>query len=734
MSVTEKRKRTAASQNSNKKQKTTEASNEAGSKRINVRGDALKWKTVNFPGRLEDAEGFYGLEEIDDVEVVRDESNNHVMFLPKSDAAVVSDNDDEEKGEEWGGFDDDDLQATEASQNVENSEETLVPVKALKQKAAKPGEGSKLASTDGIESGLTFDVLSDTADDIQTDVSLWNELDLSPTTLSQLARLGFGRPTPIQAAAIPPIRQGHDVIGKAVTGSGKTLAFGLPLFEKWLANGNVPSNSPTKTKGPILALILAPTRELALQINRHLNELCIGLETHPRIAAVTGGLSIYKQQRQLEYADIVIATPGRLWEVMNDTTTNNDTDALVDRLKKIQFLVVDEADRLLSEGHFKEVENIVDALDREVVEGDGEEEESSIPSKSQRQTLVFSATFHKGLQQKLTTKIKHGSRTNTELLDNQQSMEYLLKKLSFREAKPTFVDVNPTTQMASALSESIVECAAMKKDLYLYTLLLQNIASKTLVFTNSISAVRRLVALLQTLKQPAVGLHSTMPQKSRLRSLEKFAGQRTILVATDVAARGLDIKGVDLIIHYHVPRTADMYVHRSGRTARAESSGRSILLCSPDEVAGVTRLISEVHKTDKAPEIVEVDGRLMKRLQDRVSLAHNITDTTISREKTASKDGWLRSAAEELGVDYDSEEFESQGQRGRRGRGGGKALKEKEKAAVAKDQLSQWRYELDGLLNKRINLGVSERYLAGGRVDVDALLDGRVDGAFLEGR
>lgn len=148
----------------------------------------------------------------------------------------------------------------------------------------------------------------------------------------------------------------------------------------------------------------------------------------------------------------------------------------------------------------------------------------------------------------------------------------------------------------------------------------------------------------------------------------------------------------------------------------------------------MTRLIGEVHKTDKAPEVVEVDGRLIKRLSERVNLAQKITDATISKEKTASKDEWLRSAAEELGVDYDSEEFESQGQRGRRGRGGGKAMKEKERATVGKDQISRWRSDLEGLLNTRINLGVSERYLAGGRVDVDALLDGKMDAAFLEGR
>ncbi|KIW49426.1 hypothetical protein PV05_11106 [Exophiala xenobiotica] len=731
MSKTAKRKVAPAGQLARKKQKISELAAKEPIGRPAIRGDALRWKTVSLPGRLEDAEGFFGLEEIDDVDVVRDEVNNHVMFRPKSEADVADDAAANE-GQEWGGFDDE-VQPSHAPEGHKSTPATKA-LKASRPKNSITEQASKTKSTDDIESDLRFDVLQSTTAESKTDVSAWKDVQLLPTTLSQLARMGFAKPTPIQAAAIPAIRQGHDVIGKAVTGSGKTLAFGIPIFENWLATQTTYSDNQKKAKDTILALILAPTRELALQLHKHLNELCIGLDHFPRVTAVTGGLSILKQQRQLEFADIVVATPGRFWEVMNDTSTNHDTDILLDRLKKIKFLVVDEADRLLSEGHFKEVENILDALDREVIEEDAKEHVVKGSPKSHRQTLVFSATFHKGLQQKLTAKVKPGSRMNNDLLNNQQSMEYLLRKLSFREAKPTFIDVNPATQMASALSESIVECAAMKKDLYLYTLLMQNATAKTLVFTNSISAVRRLVGFLQNLKQPAVGLHSTMPQKSRLRSLEKFASQRTVLVATDVAARGLDIKGIDLIIHYHVPRTADMYVHRSGRTARADTSGRSILLCSPDEVAGVTRLIIEVHKTDKAPEVAEIDGRLTKRLVDRVSLAHRITDATLAKEKTNSKDEWLRSAAEELGVDYDSDEFESQGQRGQRGRGGGNAKKEKEKAAVRKDQISRWRTELQSLLDKRINLGVSERYLAGGRVDVDALLDGKVDGTFLEGR
>jgi ATP-dependent RNA helicase DDX24/MAK5 len=726
-----KRKVGTPEQKPKKKQKLSGSSAPApSSAKINVRGDALKWKPVTLPGRLDDAEGFYGLEEIDDVEVVRDEFNNHVMFQPKSDELLDADHNTEDFDDEWSGFED---EAPSNDQKADKESKTAKPATTSKSAKSTKPESDKSNSTtrkDDIEADVRFNLLSDSGDDPQIDVSAWEGLEISPTTLSQLARLKFSEPTPIQAAAIPAIKQGHDVIGKAVTGSGKTLAFGVPIFEHWLQNQKPPSEA--KTTAPILALILAPTRELALQLNRHLNELCIGLESRPRISAVTGGLSIYKQRRLLEHADIVVATPGRLWEVMNDSSASPNTVELVDRLKQIKFLVVDEADRLLSEGHFKEVQDILDALDREVFEEDQLGEQNT--PKAARQTLVFSATFQKGLQQKLTAKRKPGAQAKSELLSNQQSMEYLLKKLAFRESKPTFIDVNPTSQMASALDESIVECGAMKKDLYLYTLLMQNPTSKTIVFTNSISAVKRLTHLLQNLKQPAVALHSTMPQKSRLRSLEKFAAHRTILVATDVAARGLDIKGIELIIHYHVPRTADMYVHRSGRTARAHNSGRSILLCSPDEVAGVTRLILEVHKSNKPPEIVDTDRRIVTRLESRLSLAQKITDASLAREKTSSKDEWLRTAAEELGVDYDSEDFENQGQKGRRGRGGGKAQKEKEKGAVTKDQIQQWRSELDGMLNKRVNLGVSERYLAGGSVNVEALLNGKMDGAFLEGR
>ena len=361
--------------------------------------------------------------------------------------------------------------------------------------------------------------------------------------MSGISELGFSKPTAIQRACIPEILAGHDVIGKASTGSGKTLAYGIPILQA------CSKSSPT-------ALILSPTRELTHQISKHLSNLFEGTSSPPRIATVTGGLAIQKQNRMLTTADVIVATPGRLWEIIQDS------QGLISRLKQVRMLVVDEADRLLSEGHFQEVGQIIEALDKK----EFTEDETPIDNRT-RQVLVFSATFHKGLQQKLAGKAKG------EMLNNQQSMEYLVKKLPFR-GKPKFIDVNPASQMVETLKEGLIECGPMEKDLYLYSVLLQNSSKRTLIFTNSISAVRRLASLLQNLTLPSLALHSTMPQKARLRSVERFTTSAgSILVATDVAARGLDIKGIELIIHYHVPRSADMYVHRSGRTARAEASG-----------------------------------------------------------------------------------------------------------------------------------------------------------------
>ncbi len=291
-------------------------------------------------------------------------------------------------------------------------------------------------------------------------VSAWDTLNLSSATLSSVARLKFIKPTLIQQAAIPGILNGHDVIGKAPTGSGKTLAYGLPIYEHYLKASFSQSSGEEKADHrtlPPVALILSPTRELAHQLAAHLTALrSEPSSAAPTIATVTGGLSVHKQQRLLAKADIVIGTPGRLWEVISGSAE------LSKSLRSIKFLVVDEADRLLSEGHFKEVEEILRILDRddETVEDEPEDDTKTFYGKQQRQTLVFSATFHKDLQQKLAEK---GKSIGGDLMGKKESMEYLLKKLNFREEKPQFIDVNPISQMASGLKEGIVECAGTDK-------------------------------------------------------------------------------------------------------------------------------------------------------------------------------------------------------------------------------------------------------------------------------
>lgn len=292
-------------------------------------------------------------------------------------------------------------------------------------------------------------------------VSAWQSVPLSSETLSSLAKLKFSRPTPIQAAAIPEILNGHDVVGKASTGSGKTLAFGIPILEHYFATrtdiGFPPKAAGTERQHPPIAMILSPTRELAHQLSAHLTDLCSNAASSgPLIATLTGGLSVQKQRRLLAHADIIIGTPGRLWEIISESK------GLTSWLKRLKFLVVDEADRLLSDGHFQEVEDILNTLDRKDGDEDAEsaEEDESASDKVERQTLVFSATLQKELQHKLAGK---GKPSSGALLNKQESMEYLLKKLNFREEKPKFIDVNPISQMASGLKEGIVECAALEK-------------------------------------------------------------------------------------------------------------------------------------------------------------------------------------------------------------------------------------------------------------------------------
>jgi ATP-dependent RNA helicase DDX24/MAK5 len=417
--------------------------------------NSLPWKDVaDLPEMHDDAEGFFGLQVIDDVEIVRnnDGTVEFVTSLPsRGQGEEISAFDD---GEEFEGFGDDPApEIIDAVNGSANSEPKLngaeKNVKKKNEKKQKKRAKEQSVEEDAALESNVFSATIEAGDaEQEVNISAWMPLNLSDPVMDSISRqLKFAKPTAIQAAAIPPILDGRDVIGKASTGSGKTLAFAIPIVEKWLEtrSGNEPQKSDFKTP---IALILSPTRELAHQITDHLKDLCVGLPDAPYVCSVTGGLSLQKQLRQIERADIIIGTPGRLWEVISSDTS------ILDSFREAKFLVVDEADRLLTEGHFKEAKEIFDALDRiETAEEDDDDEQELYP----RQTLVFSATFNKNLQQKLAGKGKY------DLMSNSQSMEYLLKKLNFRERKPTFIDVNPVSQMADRLKEGLIECGAMEK-------------------------------------------------------------------------------------------------------------------------------------------------------------------------------------------------------------------------------------------------------------------------------
>ncbi|KAL9629173.1 MAG: hypothetical protein Q9204_005429, partial [Flavoplaca sp. TL-2023a] len=426
--------------------------------------NALPWSEVSIPDNLDDAEGFFGLEELSDVEIAKDERTGQVEYrlLKPSPAEVLKDTTVEEN--EWNGCEDSgtDEKATSPTQSNPKSQEHA-PKSTLK----KGNQKAPLKAQPDLSEVSGFENLRHSPDR-EEDVSSWQPLGLSSHVLGSLAKLQFKTPTSIQHLAIPQILQGQNVIGKASTGSGKTLAFGIPIVEHFLEKGNRVDEKTFKSieerEGPPTALIMSPTRELAHQLSHHLDALCSNIPSIiPQIATITGGLAPQKQQRKLANADIIIGTPGRLWEIMSSSK------GLLPWLRQIKFLVLDEADRLLTEGHFRELEEILDALNQT----DDNDDQTSKNPVLDRQTLIFSATFSPNLNHKLSGHLK-ASATKTD------SLEPLLSRIRFPTA-PKFIDASPTSHLPTALKSHLLSCHALEKDLYLYALLLTHFStSRTL--------------------------------------------------------------------------------------------------------------------------------------------------------------------------------------------------------------------------------------------------------------
>ncbi len=348
----------------------------------------------------------------------------------------------------------------------------------------------------------------------------FRSLPLSPKLLETLDRLGFTTPTPIQQAAIGPAIEGRDLIGIAQTGTGKTLAFGLPIAERLKAGQS--------------ALVLAPTRELAIQIQEVFDAL--GLQT----ALLIGGANMAKQIAQLrKNPAVVVATPGRLIDHIGQRTVRLDSTAIC---------VLDEADRMLDMGFAPSVRRILDKL----------------PHK--RQTMLFSATMPSEI---------------AELAD-----QYL--------TDPIEVEVERAGTAAANVIQELLLVHQENKANMLEQLLLEHPGS-VLAFTRTRHGARKLAKAVHRLGHAATEIHADKTLVQRRAALDGFkAGRYRVLIATDIAARGIDVKDISLVINYDIPEKPEDYVHRIGRTGRAGASGRAITLATPaqhKEIRNIERLL-----------------------------------------------------------------------------------------------------------------------------------------------
>lgn len=361
----------------------------------------------------------------------------------------------------------------------------------------------------------------------------FNELNLSAPVLRAVAQAGYESPSPIQAAAIPPVLAGRDLMGCAQTGTGKTAAFALPMLDRLTA-------STPRKKGAIRALILTPTRELALQIGESFE--AYGKYLTLRSTVIFGGVGQAPQVAALKKGvDILIACPGRLNDLVGQ--------GLLD-LSNIEIFVLDEADRMLDMGFVHDVKKVIAKLPR------------------QRQNLMFSATMPKEIEQ-LAAGILHD---------------------------PAFVKVDPVSSTVDRIQQSLYFVEKGNKK-FLLPWLIKNLKPEVvnaLVFSRTKHGADKIAKDLNKQGIPAAAIHGNKSQTARVTALEDFkAGKTRVLVATDIAARGIDISELSHVFNYDLPEVPETYVHRIGRTARAGADGTAVSFCAPEEkeyLAGIEKL------------------------------------------------------------------------------------------------------------------------------------------------
>ena len=400
----------------------------------------------------------------------------------------------------------------------------------------------------------------------------FSSLKLHPNLLKGIKELGFVRPTPIQAEAVPPALAGQDVLACAMTGSGKTAAFLLPILQRLI----------DRPRGATRALVLTPTRELAAQILEDLNDLAV--HTPITAAAVIGGVGMGPQEHAFRSgADVIIATPGRLLDHFRFPYA---------KLAALEMLVLDEADRMLDMGFLPEIRKILRHL----------------PGPTRRQTLFFSATMPDPIRVLTREMLRH----------------------------PVNINLGPRTAPAVGITHAVYPVPQELKTALFLTLLQRGEMQEALVFTRTKHRADRLAKYLVQHNIAAERIHGNRSQPQRTQALAGFkSGRYRVLVATDIAARGIDIEELGHVVNFDVPKVPDDYIHRVGRTARAEAVGDAFTFVAPDEEEDLRRIERVIGKRLPRVMVPDFDYRARDGARLEIPLADRIA--TIRAKKAEDR-------------------------------------------------------------------------------------------------
>ncbi len=390
----------------------------------------------------------------------------------------------------------------------------------------------------------------------------FSSLGLSPPLLEAVAEAGYSTPTPIQVQAIPAVLDGKDVMGAAQTGTGKTAGFILPILE-------ILSKGERARSNQVRALVLTPTRELAAQVEA--SAVTYGKHLPLRSAVVFGGVKINPQMMKLRKGvDVLVATPGRLLDLYNQNAVN---------FKQLEVLVLDEADRMLDMGFIHDIRKILALLPR------------------RRQNLMFSATFSNDIRN-LAKGLVHN---------------------------PIEISVSPRNTTVDSVEQQICPVDKAKKSALLTHLIEEKQWPQVLVFSRTKHGANRLTRHLESSGINAVAIHGNKSQAARTKALANFkSGSIRVLVATDIAARGLDINQLPLVVNFDLPNVPEDYIHRIGRTGRAGASGQAISLVCADEIKQLT----DIEKL--------LNRQLDRKLVDGFEPVHDLPESRINQRTSST--------------------------------------------------------------------------------------------------